>query len=164
MRYTVDCEFDGHGGTLISLALVPEFVEYPEEALYMITTEAYSPIIQDEWVKQNVLPILYHRLPCDAGYCPEFRVGAHIRKYLKNDLHPVIIADSPVDIWRFCELLTSTETYEWQSTEFPRMTFEVRNVECWPNNLGPDAKQHNAYWDAVALWEKINAADDTRKS
>lgn len=156
MRYTVDTEFDGHGGPLISLALVPEGLD-PEDAFYVVVNDGYDfTYIEDDWVRDNVLPILHHRIPCDTAYCTEFRVGAHLRAFLKDDPNPVIIADSPVDIWRFCELLSSNEDYEWQSTNMPKLSFEVHNVDCWPNNLGPDAVQHNAYWDALALWDKLN--------
>ena len=157
MRYTLDCEFDGHGGPLISMALVPEFRESDEDAFYVVVHDGYNfANIQDDWVRENVIPILYHRLPVDAMYCAEYRIGVHLRSWLEDDPHPTIIADSPVDIWRFCEVLSSNEDYEWESTGFPKLSFEVVNVDCWPNNLGPDAVQHNAYWDALALWEKLN--------
>lgn len=157
MRYTLDTEFDGHGGPLISLALVPEHRESDEDAFYLVVNDGYNfAYIQDDWVRENVIPILYHKIPVDDRHCEEFRVGAHIRDWLSNDPHPMIIADSPVDIWRFCELISSTEDYEWQNTGFSKMSFEVHNVDCWPNDLGPDAVQHNAYWDAVALWAKID--------
>jgi hypothetical protein len=69
---------------------------------------------------------------------------------------PVIIADSPVDIWRFCEAISTGSDGEWASTEFPHMSFEVHNVDCYPTDL-PGAVQHNAWWDAMALRHKLAA-------
>lgn len=33
---------------------------------------------------------------------------------------------------------------------YPRMTFEVHNVDCYPTTM-KGAVQHNAWWDAMAL-------------
>ena len=62
----------------------------------------------------------------------------------------LVIADSPVDIGRFCDALTTSPTGGWASAEYRLMTFEVHNVDCYPTTL-EGAVQHNAWWDAMAL-------------
>lgn len=153
MRYTVDCEFDGHGGPLISIALVPEV----GEAFYLVT-DYREPA--DPWVRKNVMPQLLD-VPWQVQYhqTQEWVAGMYVREYLLDDPddHAVIYADSPVDIGRLCNIISTGNDGMWRSFNAKAITFEVRNVDCWPNNLGSNAVQHNAYWDAVALWEKINA-------
>lgn len=154
MRYTVDFEFDGHGGPIISMALIAENMEAAEDALYLIERYNSKPgCVDDEWVLENVLPIL-ESCPPAAIYAHLSDFGLIINDWLREDPHPVIIADSPVDIWRFCEVLTTSPDGQWMSNDFQRITFEVHNVDCWPNSL-EGAVQHNAYWDARALWEKL---------
>lgn len=68
-----------------------------------------------------------------------------------------IIADSPVDIGRFCAALSTSEDGGWASADYPRMTFEVHNVDCYPTTL-PGAVQHNAWWDAMALRHLVMAS------
>ena len=51
MRYFLDTEYDGFGGTLLSLALVPE--DGGEEFYVVIAGEAEVP-----WVQRHVMPFL----------------------------------------------------------------------------------------------------------
>jgi hypothetical protein len=85
-------------------------------------------------------------------------VGGLMRAFLGSG-SPLIIADSPVDIGRFCEALSTGADGGWASTGYPQMVFEVCNVECYPTDL-PGAVQHNAWWDALALREKMKWAYD----
>lgn len=154
MRYTVDTEFDGHNGPLISLALVPEY-----GTGYYARTK-HDP--KDPWVRENVMPISGpDKLPLlDIRWDQDDEnwLGHYVRDYLMHvmkDMNPVFIADSPVDIARIANILSTNPRGDWQNTVFESIRFEVHNVDCWPNDLGPEALQHNAYWDAVALWEKL---------
>jgi len=155
MRYTVDCEFDGHGGPIISVAVVPE------EGQAFYGTTYHKPL--DPWVAENVIPYLdsvpHHKMIGVLG-TPAF-VRRSLRDYLAKDEHPVFVSDSPVDTWRLAEMLSTGDDKGWHSTGFPRISFEVHNVICWPNDLGPKAVQHNAYWDAVALWAALNKSVDS---
>jgi hypothetical protein len=36
------------------------------------------------------------------------------------------------------------------------ITFHIKRVDAWPNDI-PNAVQHNAYWDAVALKVKLTS-------
>jgi hypothetical protein len=148
VKYYLDTEFDGHGGPLLSLALVSE------DGLgchYRTGVRA-----MDLWVIRNVEPLMDQH---DADIWATLRgpnyMGSAIREFIERsslggDEEHTIIADSPVDIGRFCEALSTGDDGVWISTEYPHMTFEVHNVACYPTTL-PGAVQHNAWWDAMAL-------------
>ena len=146
-RFYIDCEFDGHNGPLLSIALVRE-----SGGSIHIQSDV-EPM--DLWVRRNVLPIMdSHRAPMAAKvYFND--VGDVIRAFIGDCENPVIIADSPVDIGRFCQAISTGPDGGWASADYPQMTFEVHNVDCYPTEL-PDAVQHNAWWDAMALRHKLN--------
>jgi len=142
-RFYIDCEFDGHNGPLLSMAIVAESDGF---GVHMRTFES----AKDPWVLANVMPLMdKHGAPI-AFACPQEEFGDHLRYVMKGTDAPVIIADSPVDIGRFCQALSTGPDGGWASADYPRMTFEVHNVDCYPTTL-PDAVQHNAWWDAMAL-------------
>ena len=151
MKYYLDTEFNEHGGELISLALVPEAPRVP---LYLLNAE---PMNVTPWVKDNVSRVIHHA-PVHPVALPHANYfGLHIVDYLRPDDHPIIIADSPVDIARFCQALSTDINGGWASAHYPRMTFEVYNVDCYPTDL-PGAIQHNALWDAMALQHKLESS------
>lgn len=99
MRYFLDTEFNGFGGALLALALVPE-----DGAEFYVTLECEDPI--DPWVEQNVLPFL--------DMVPEGLKGPRLGRqeaadalahYLAMDPEPELVADWPDDIALFCSLL-----------------------------------------------------------
>src|SRR5215212_4228086 len=53
VRYFLDTEFNGFGGALLSLALVPD-----DGQEYYATIECAEPIVP--WVERNVMPYLDH--------------------------------------------------------------------------------------------------------
>ena len=147
-RYFIDCEFDGHNGPLLSIALVSE----TGESVHIETDVQAS----DPWVLANVIPLMGKH---DATNCTRVSlnaVGGIIREFLGDAQAPCIVADSPVDIARFCQAISTGAEGEWACTDYPRMTFEVHNVDCYPTDL-PGAVQHNAWWDAMALQHKLTA-------
>jgi hypothetical protein len=143
-KFYIDCEFNGHGGALISMAVISE----TGGGLYLCVPE--PPPDLDPWVAENVWPLVHERLPIGRTVAFLNDWGSLIRAFMKPVGHPVIIADSPVDIGRFCTVLSTGPDGGWASADYPGMTFEVRNVDCYPTDL-PGAVQHNAYWDAMAL-------------
>ncbi len=150
MRYFLDTEFDGHGGPLLSVALVRE----DGLSLHVRTTARAT----DPWVIANVEPHMDRHDADVIGYSVEpDRVGISLRSFLDPDQCPVIVADSPVDIGRFCAALSTGEDGGWASADYPLMTFEVHNVDCYPTTL-PGAVQHNAWWDAMALRHLLGSA------
>lgn len=100
MRYFLDTEFDGHDGALLSLALVGD-----DGSIHIRTTERAS----DPWVIENVEPLMDRH---DAGMSAEVplnEVGVTIASFfsLMFDGEPTVIADSVVDIGRFCRALST---------------------------------------------------------
>ncbi len=143
-KFYVDFEFDGHGGPIISVALVGEYDSY-----YVITGHESA----DPWVKDNVMPFLESHQAAAVGCIEENFLGDAIRSFLNGYSEFTIVADSPVDIWRFCEIISTDSYGNWKSTDFDRITFEVVNVE-YPT-IGI---KHNAYWDAFSLKEYLKNA------
>lgn len=145
-KYYIDTEFDGHNGPLISLGLVPEGqLGYH---FYIINP------VKDQWVIDNVLPVI------DSGpyniILRENELGGALRGILVN--RATIVADSPVDIARFCRALSTGPNGEYAPNSLSNIYFEVHDVECYPTGL-PGAVQHNAWWDAKALEWKLNGSN-----
>lgn len=148
MRYYIDCEFDGHNGPLLSMAVVCNSIIGMHIRVMNHAT--------DPCVIQNVMPVMDMHKALAFFTTPEFALGAFIRAFIEADDHPIIIADSPVDIGRFCRAVSTGLGNVWESTSQPRMTFEVHNIDCYPTTL-EGAVQHNAWWDAMALREKLES-------
>ena len=148
-RFYIDCEFDGHGGPLLSIALVRE----DGYSIHIRTNQ----IAQDPWVIANVVAAMDK----DDAHCKQWiplgEVGESIRSFVGDCDCPTIIADSPVDIGRFCQAISTGSDGGWASADYPAMRFEVHNVACYPTDL-PGAVQHNAWWDAMALRHKLTSS------
>lgn len=153
MKYYIDTEFDGHNGPLISLALVPEKREWQD--FYFLTTHTGDDI-QDPWVRENVDTIVLDNpnKRCHMHMAHVDHIYKAIRDYLRDITDPIFVADSPVDIARIANILSS-DGKNWTPSKFETITFEVHNVDCYPTTL-EGAVQHNAWWDAMALREKLN--------
>lgn len=144
MRYFLDTEFDGYGGPLLSLALVRE----DGAGVYYVLRDRAN----DEWVRRNVLPILYAARV--GGKMWERDAAAmDIAWFLRDDPEPVIVTDWPADIRYFCELI---EFPAGQMAPIAQLAFELHRVDAYPTTL-PDALQHNAWWDAMALRQLLSA-------
>lgn len=149
-RFFIDCEFDGHNGPLISFAIVQD----DGRAIHVES----NVLIENDWVMENVKPILAcHNADIGAKVRPN-EIGQLLRAFIGNCEDPIIVADSPVDIGRFCRAISTDQNGAWASTSYKRMTFVVENVDCYPTEV-EGAIQHNAYWDAMALREKIHAKE-----
>lgn len=99
MRYFLDTEFNGFGGALMSVALVPEF---GDQEFYAIIPIADEPI---DWVARHVVPYL-HMVPPPLDMTMQAIEAAHeLARYLAADPEPIIVADWPDDIAYFCKLL-----------------------------------------------------------
>lgn len=141
MNYYLDTEFNGFGRQLLSMALVRE----DGESLYAVLPAPAEP---DPWVAQNVLPLMLG-VPraVRVCHCTADELPAYIQWFLEGDKAPRIISDWPDDIRYFCQAVI---TGPGQMISVPSLTFEVRRVDAYPTTL-PDAVQHNAWWDAMAL-------------
>ena len=102
MRYFLDTEFNSFGGSLISIALVPEFGDQEYYAVLPLP-ETIHP-----WVATNVIPYLASVPP---GMVPEpvsrAAAAAELAHFLAGDRERVIVADWPEDIAHFCALIVT---------------------------------------------------------
>jgi hypothetical protein len=100
MRYFLDTEFNGFGGALISLALVPEFGDQEFYAVVPLEDQPHP------WVAQHVLPYV-RTVPAgmSADPIPREQAARELAFYLQGDGEALIVADWPDDIAYFCKLL-----------------------------------------------------------
>jgi hypothetical protein len=159
MRYYLDTEFNGFGGDLISLALVPE--REGERFFYAILPCA-DPV---PWVAENVVPIL-RACPWWEDVADAAALSERLGEFLGHRTHE-IVADWPEDIAYLCRALL-TGPGMIVGGRVPPLLFEMVSVDAYPTTL-PGAVRHNAFWDAAALrWamtvdEQAHAARETRK-
>lgn len=135
MRYFLDTEFNGFGGALISLALVPED---PSVAPFYAALDCAEPT---EWVAAHVLPAL--------GIAPVPRevLGAALARYLGDDPDPLLVADWPEDIAHAAMALIAGPGRRYA---IDRIRFELCDALDFDANL-TSAVPHNALHDAEAL-------------
>lgn len=146
MRYFLDCEFNGFGGELISIALVAE----TGASIYcVLVREPDAPT--EAWVAANVIPIL-DDCPVAPLMVRRSHASAMIADFLAWDIDPIIVADWPDDIRYLCELLI---TGVGRCVQMDGLKFEWRHVEPYPTEV-VGAVQHNAWWDAQALRHKLS--------
>lgn len=150
MRYYIDTEFDGFGGPLISMALVRE----DGRSIHFII-EGAEEAATDPWVIENVLPIL-KACPEAPWVLTRLEAPAAIQHLLFGDPTPHVIADWPDDIRHFCDLVVLGPGV---MLDIPSLRLEVIRVDAYPTTLD-GAVQHNAWWDAVALKQKIEELED----
>ena len=94
MKLFLDTEFNGFGGRLISMALVPEDKTKPEFYKELEIRDQLEP-----WVRENVAP---HLILNPSTYS-EFQNA--LANYLWDTGDCTIVADWPDDIRYFCEAL-----------------------------------------------------------
>ena len=146
MRYFLDTEYNGFGGALLSLALVPE--DGSEE--FYVTLQHEGPI--DPWVERHVLPyldmvpeaLLSHRLP---------RQGAAeaLAAWLAHDEAPDIVADWPEDLAQLAMLLV---TGPGMMLTVPPLSLHLISLHGF-STAANSAVPHNALHDARALRDHI---------
>lgn len=135
-RIAIDCEFNGFGGTLISLALVAE--DGNEWYQVMPSLSSYDP-----WVKEHVLPFL-DKEPLASR--DEFRMSMFT--FLNQYKQPTIVADWYADLLHFFSLFAGEDHsrsigYPCHTELLPRMEFE------------PSMIPHNALEDARAIMRTL---------
>ncbi|WP_192668240.1 3'-5' exoribonuclease [Sphingobium sp. OAE613] len=141
MRYFLDTEFNGFGGELISLALVPEFGDQ-DFYVSLPLPEKIHP-----WVQQNVIPYLRFVPEGIDHQLNRVEAAQHIEAYLAHDTDPVVVADWPDDLGYFCHLLVKGPA--------DMITLNGLRLE-WVNAAGFSSAAnsrtpHNALHDARAL-------------
>ena len=145
MRYFLDTEYNGWGGALLSLALVPD----SGEELYL-TLDWEGEL--DKWVQRNVVPYL-DTVPPGLVSTRMSRADAArtIAHYLAGDRDPLIVADWPEDISLFNALLV---TGPGVMAEIPRLSFEFI-ARAGFSTAAKSKVPHNALHDARALRDHI---------
>jgi hypothetical protein len=145
MRYFLDTEYNGWGGALLSLALVPDAAE----ELYL--TLDWSGMLEP-WVEKNVIP--YLDTVADSLVSPRLsradaaRLLAH---YLAGDPEPLIVADWPEDIAQFNMLLLNGPG---AMVEVPSLTFRFLPLSGF-STAANSKVPHNALHDARALRDHV---------
>lgn len=132
MDIFVDCEFNGFGGELISMAMVTG----DGDMWYRV--RGY-PKIWDKWVYENVYPVL-HAEPIGRE---EFRASAI--EWLKRYNKPHICADWYTDLLHFYGLFAGKSHMD--SVGYA-CTSEVRLIDSYNSEI-----PHNALCDAKAIRE-----------
>ena len=130
MRIFVDCEFNGFGGELISMALVTE-----GGSLWYGVLPA--PRVWDKWVYENVYPVLY----ADPISKEDFRASAIA--WLQQFDNPTIIADWYTDLVHFFSLFAGK--HHTESVGYA-CTAELVLIDSYESAI-----PHNALHDAVAI-------------
>lgn len=135
MKLFLDCEFDGFGGQLLSMALVGDGVEWYEVI--------HHTDIHDPWVAKNVIPY--------------FGKEEITRKAAQDSLHGFllglgdfeIVADYPADIAYFCKFLETAPGKAIQVGKQLKMTVEwgLKYKSAIPHNALEDARalRHSFY-------------------
>ena len=131
----LDCEFNGHNGYLISMALSAtngdEFYE---------VTSGWDTLNVNQWVKENVIPVLNKQAISQADF------KDRLWNFLRRHPQEIIVADSPADfiyLLQQCHMMTEDDKYKYINLDL-KMYFVVS---------GPyqSAVPHNALEDARAL-------------
>jgi hypothetical protein len=145
LRYFLDTEYNGWGGALLSLALVPE---HGEELYLTLDWEGQL----EPWVERNVIPYL-DMVPDPLvsprmGRADAARTVAH---YFAGDSDPVVIADWPEDIALFSALLV---TGPGVMAEVPGLKFQFMPLSGF-STAANSKVPHNALHDARALRDHV---------
>lgn len=146
MRYFCDTEYDGFGGALLSLALVPD--DGGEEFYVVVQHD----VVTDPWVERNVIPYLA-MVPEALKEAPMSRSdAAHaLATYLAHDPEPLIVADWPEDLAQLNMLLI---TGPGRMVAVPPMAFQLIDLTGF-SPAENSAVPHNALHDARALRDYV---------
>lgn len=137
MRLYLDTEFNGFGGELMSLALVPASKDAP---IFYRVVEFNGPV--DPWVQQHVAPNLA------APQMPRDRAGAELAAYLRGfNERPTVVADWPTDFEHLLGLLINGPGMMHSAPDFD---MEYRRLAGF-NTAAHSRVPHNALEDALAL-------------
>ena len=145
MRYFLDTEFNGFGGALLSLALVPD-----DGAEYYVTLESSDPPV--EWVERNVIPFL-DTVPVglQSPRLDRRSAAKGLAQYLAMDPQPELVADWPEDIAQFCSLLMVGPGL---MVPVPPLQFRLMPMPGFSTSAN-SAVPHNALHDARALRDHV---------
>lgn len=141
MRYFLDTEFNGFGGCLISLALVPED---GDQDYYVVVPMTEEPL---PWVAKHVVPYLKSVPPMLYNQLDPIAAAHDIAAYLRTDPDPEIVCDWPEDIALFCRLL---QTSDGEIVDITSLRFHFLRTPGFSTARNSQVP-HNALHDARAL-------------
>ena len=146
MRYFLDTEYNGFGGQLLSLALVPED---GGEELY-VTLDCEAPI--DPWVERHVVPFL-DMVPesLASPRLPRRAAAEALAAWLAHDEAPDIVADWPEDLAQMSMLLVIGPG---MMLPVPPLSFHLVPLYGF-SPAQNSAVPHNALHDARALRDHV---------
>lgn len=144
MRLYLDTEFNGHGGELISMAVVSAY----GHSWYYAKRLSCPP---DEWVFKHVLPQIDEDSYLHPGI---FRLD--FQRWIKDFDNPEIICDWHADAEHFCKMLEGPDYTT--SLDFPCRITILKTPPGQPVSAAP----HNALADAIALRDWHNADDPVK--
>ena len=133
MKLFLDCEFNGFGGELISLALVDENNQH-----FFFFFECADPIT---WVKDHVMPRLNQKPISLAQF------QSHLQIYLSQYSSLEIVADWPEDFALFTRSLVLSAG---KCIRTPPLTMQLWMQDPIETHV-PSENPHNALADAQAL-------------
>jgi hypothetical protein len=137
MRIFIDCEYNGFGGELISMALVAE----NGKEFYEVTWPGdYTSRKASDWVEKNVVPKLEKERITQSHFL--LKLYQFLGQF--DSIH--VIADWPEDIHHFCMALL---TGPGMRMDTPPLTMEVVRIDTVSKN------PHNALADARALRDAL---------
>ena len=162
VKYFLDTEYNGWGGELLSLALVPE--DRGEE--FYVTLDCHASM--QPWVQQNVVPYLDmvpetmlapRRSPEEAAReLSEWLMREHESQLLlrlRGSAELEILADWPEDISHICSLLMVGPGV---SVDVPPMVFRLLRIPGF-STAANSKVPHNALHDARALRDHVLAME-----
>ena len=135
MNLYLDTEFDGHGGSLISLALAGD----DGKNWYGI----FNAYCGNEWVAEHVAPKLYAMKPTIQGDHDVLRFS--LNEYISARLGCTIWADWPADFEHLMHLMCGPD---YSSSFMIPCTLKLINT---PDGEPKPEHPHNALSDAIAL-------------
>ncbi len=142
MRYFIDTEYNGFGGALLSLALVPE--DKGEEFYVTLSCD----VALEPWVERHVIPYL-DTVPMALQSARLSRLAAAeaLAAWLAHDSNPLIIADWPEDLAQLAMLMVIGPG---RMVSVPRLTMQFAPIPGF-STAANSAVPHNALHDARAL-------------
>lgn len=146
MRYFLDTEYNGFGGALLSVALVP--ADGSEE--FYVTIAFDGPV--DGWVARHVMPYL-DMVPeaIKSPRLPRRAAAEALAAWLAHDPAPEIVADWPEDLAQLAMLLV---TGPGKMVAVPPLTFKFEPLHNF-STAANSAVPHNALHDARALRDHV---------
>jgi hypothetical protein len=145
LRYFLDTEYNGMGGALLSLALVPD----DGEELY-ITLQCEAPL--ETWVERHVVPYLdMVPEPLRSPRMSRIDAARTLSHYLVGDPEPLIVADWPEDIALIATLMV---TGPGTMVEVPSLRFQYLALVGF-STAANSKVPHNALHDARSLRDHV---------